>query len=124
MKKPAILLIGPTGSGKTPLGEYIAAKGLFKKQFTHFDFGELLRTTAAGTRTCDLSATDIRRLQDILDSGALLEKETFYLAERIISHFNATTAAEAVVLNGLPRHRQQRTFPRPPGTQPTRSAQY
>lgn len=105
--KPAILLIGPTGSGKTPLGEYIATHGIFQNRFAHFDFGEMLRQTAAGTWDSNLAATDVARLQSILDSGALLEKDNFYLAERIISHFNTTTIADAVVLNGLPRHRQQ-----------------
>ena len=106
-EKPAILLIGPTGSGKTPLGQYIEANGIFNRRFAHFDFGELLRQIATGKRDCNLPASDISRLKAILDSGALLEADTFYLAEKIISHFNTTTTADAILLNGLPRHEQQ-----------------
>ncbi|MBN2526795.1 MAG: nucleoside monophosphate kinase [Deltaproteobacteria bacterium] len=107
MKKTAILLIGPTGSGKTPLGDYIAQHGLNRIEYAHFDFGELLRQTAAGTRDSGISSSDVRFLKDILEKGALLEKQTFYLAKKIITHFNRNTPAKAVVLNGLPRHVDQ-----------------
>ena len=46
-------------------------------------------------------------LKAILETGALLENETFFLAQRIISHFNDVSTADAVVLNGLPRHEAQ-----------------
>jgi adenylate kinase len=107
MKKNAILLIGPTGSGKTPLGNHIAKHGLSGIQFAHFDFGEQLRQAAGGQKNSGLSTDDIAQLQTILQTGALLEKETFYLAEQIISHFNSSTTAQAIVLNGLPRHIEQ-----------------
>jgi hypothetical protein len=40
MKNKAILPLGPTGSGKTPLGDYLEERGLFGRRCVHFDFGE------------------------------------------------------------------------------------
>lgn len=107
MTKPAILLIGPTGSGKTPLGNYIADHGIKGKSFVHFDFGELLRRAADGTWNCNMSKDELTYLKTLLAQGALLEKETFYLAKKIILFFNNQTNAQYVLLNGLPRHVQQ-----------------
>lgn len=107
MKKPAILLIGPTGSGKSPLGSYLEENGISQHRLAHFDFGELLRQTAAGKKNCGMPEEDIAQLKQILKSGALLERENFYLAERIINHFNSTTSADVIILNGLPRHVNQ-----------------
>jgi hypothetical protein len=44
---PAILLVGPTGSGKTPLGALCEKKGLWQSRVFHFDFGAILRRIAA-----------------------------------------------------------------------------
>ncbi len=47
MKIPkAILLLGPTGSGKTPLGQALEKKGLAGRRCVHFDFGANLREIA------------------------------------------------------------------------------
>jgi adenylate kinase family enzyme len=43
----AMLLLGPTGSGKTPLGRQIERRGLGGQMFVHFDFGENLRRIVA-----------------------------------------------------------------------------
>ena len=42
----ALLLIGPTGSGKTPLGELLERSGLWGRPCRHFDFGERMRRIA------------------------------------------------------------------------------
>jgi len=42
-RNPAVLLLGPTGAGKTPLGEMIEARGLWGMSCLHFDFGANLR---------------------------------------------------------------------------------
>jgi hypothetical protein len=44
---PALLLLGPTGAGKTPLGDWLEAHGLWGRPCHHFDFGANLRAVVA-----------------------------------------------------------------------------
>jgi len=84
----AILLLGPTGSGKTPLGEYLTAHGLWGRPCFHFDFGRQLRDAAASARPpANLSADDVAFLRGVLERGALLENEHFPIAEKILRAF-------------------------------------
>ena len=55
----AILLLGPTGSGKSPLGDELEANGLNGRRCLHFDFGRRLRRAAEG-RPATLDAGGIR----------------------------------------------------------------
>jgi adenylate kinase len=107
-RSPAILLLGPTGSGKTPLGELIEARGLGGARCLHFDFGANLRQLVErGSPEPPLTVVDIEFLRGILRIGALLEDEHFPLAAAVLRSFLARRGAEAgtvVVLNGLPRH--------------------
>lgn len=107
----AVLLLGPTGSGKTPLGDLIASRGLWESRCLHFDFGANLRRIVERDRADNVvSRKDIEFLRDVLQSGRLLENEHFPLAERILRSFLAQNNADArtlVVLNGLPRHQGQ-----------------
>jgi len=100
----AILLLGPTGSGKTPLGQVLEDRGLWGRPCRHFDFGRRLREIAA----CEGPADDeVALLRAVLDDGALLEDEHFAIAEKILRAFLADGPAAPdaqVVLNGLPRH--------------------
>ncbi|MEN8254751.1 MAG: nucleoside monophosphate kinase [Verrucomicrobiota bacterium] len=109
MKNEAILLLGPTGSGKTPLGECIAERGLSGRRCVHFDFGAQLRHVAKhGGR--GLVADDVAYVQSVLTNGALLENDTFHIARTILETFmkeQDTGAQDIVVLNGLPRHAGQ-----------------
>ena len=103
----AILLVGPTGSGKTPLGELLEHKGLWGRRCRHFDFGEQMRSIVAAARPPEyLGDDDVQFLQEVLTTGALLEDEHFTIAEKILRAFvDEREAGEAVVvLNGLPRH--------------------
>lgn len=110
---PAILLLGPTGAGKTPLGEMIEAQGLWGMPCLHFDFGANLRAVVAeyrGVQSGPFTPTEVAFLRDVLESGALLEDEHFPLAERVLRRFlEARGASEdtCIVLNGLPRHAGQ-----------------
>ncbi|MCY2995446.1 MAG: nucleoside monophosphate kinase [Planctomycetota bacterium] len=104
----ALLLLGPTGAGKTPLGQLLEARGLGGRRCAHFDFGENLRQAVARDQPdAIVSAEDLRFLQHVLARGELLEDQDFPIAQRILRSFLARAAADAnplVVLNGLPRH--------------------
>jgi len=127
---PAILLLGPTGSGKTPLGDLLEARGLAGRRCVHFDFGARLRRIAETAPTA-FTAEEIVFIRRVLETGALLEDEHFPIAERILRGFLAEETRDRhpfflgsrtgaildigpgkrgacpyflVVLNGLPRH--------------------
>jgi adenylate kinase family enzyme len=107
----ALLLVGPTGAGKTPLGQLLETEGLRGRDCLHFDFGENLRQVVA-QRTADavVSPTDIEYLRQVLATGALLEDRDFPIARRILQSFCVRRQPEAgtvIVLNGLPRHAGQ-----------------
>ncbi len=103
-----ILLLGPTGAGKSPLGDRIEAAGLGMRAFRHFDFGANLRRVVDNEDAqAGFSDQELAFLRSVLQTGALLENDRFPLAERILTQFLATPAPEKpvkVVLNGLPRH--------------------
>jgi adenylate kinase family enzyme len=113
----ALLLLGPTGSGKTPLGQMLTERGLHGRPCAHFDFGENLRRAAARTTgDAGLSWQDISFLRQVLQTGALLEDKDFPIAERLLRSFLARAAQQAktlIVLNGLPRHVGQAAALRP-----------
>ena len=104
----AILIVGPTGSGKSPLGDLLEARGFRGKRCFHFDFGSNLRAAAKGSRPREpLTNDDVETIRSVLDTGALLEDEQFHVAEKILLGFvskNGVEEGDIVVLNGLPRH--------------------
>jgi len=105
------LLLGPTGSGKTPLGELLEERGLHGRRYVHFDFGQNLRDAAArGEPDEVVSLADVAFVRELLRTGALLEDQDFPLAERILRAFlrrKEVGADTCVVFNGLPRHVNQ-----------------
>lgn len=105
------MLIGPTGSGKTPLGEHLARHGLNGKRCWHFDFGANLRsiitTKEQSSQRIIWNEEDIGFIKNVLESGALLEDKDFPLARKILESFiqrHSITDNDIIVLNGLPRH--------------------
>lgn len=104
----AILLLGPTGAGKTPFGQYLQTHRFQGHRCAHFDFGAQLRAVAAGeTRPAELTDADLAVITHALSTGALLEDEQFPIAAKILRAFAVhqhVTDADRIVLNGLPRH--------------------
>ena len=104
----SIVLLGPTGSGKTPLGAMFAERGWRGERCVHFDFGDNLRQAVTRNNPdADITAADILFLRHVLQTGALLEDKDFPLAARILDSFLRRVQADArtwVMMNGLPRH--------------------
>ncbi|NPB10080.1 MAG: hypothetical protein GXO17_06960 [Thermodesulfobacteria bacterium] len=110
MKFKGILLLGPTGAGKTPLGDLLEERGLLGKRCLHFDFGRELRAIARGEFREGILPEERDFIQRVLTEGLLLEDEQFYLALKILRSFLRLKGArgdEIIVMNGLPRHRGQ-----------------
>ncbi len=104
----AILLIGPTGSGKTPLGDLLQRRPLWGGLCVHFDFGAELRRVAAGDGAASaLTEAQVEVVLAALAADALLEDAQFPIAEAIFRAFLDEAGPDEdtpVVLNGLPRH--------------------
>ncbi len=110
MKLKGLLLLGPTGVGKSPLGDLLEEKGLYGQRFLHFDFGRQLRAVARGEIRDGILPSERLFVQRVLEEGLLLEDEQFYLAVKILRGFLSHKKAagdEILVMNGLPRHRGQ-----------------
>lgn len=109
MKRPqTVLLLGCTGSGKTPLGDLLERRGFRGRRCFHLDFGANLRAVAAGELQVD--GVDGAAAGSVLEAARLLEDEEFVIAERIVAAFvdrTGITADDLMILNGLPRHVSQ-----------------
>lgn len=111
MSIDALLLIGPTGAGKSPLGDHMEQNGLAGRRCHHFDFGQQLRSVAAReTPPAEFTTSEHRFIRDLLEKALLLEKEHFPIAEKIVSSFlrlRHYADGDMIILNGLPRHVEQ-----------------
>ena len=108
-KWQTILLIGPTGAGKTPLGEILEKRGLWGRKCLHFDFGQQLRTSVVRQST-PLNREEIATVRALLKENALLGDEHFTIALKLFEDFltlHQAARSEYVILNGLPRHEGQ-----------------
>ncbi len=104
----AVLLLGPSGVGKSPLGALLEESGIAGRRCVHFDFGSQLRRLVAEDRPNQwVSRAELVFLREVLESGALLEEEHLPLAVRILQAFllrQQVAQPALVVLNGFPRH--------------------
>jgi len=111
VRPDALLLIGPTGAGKSPLGDLFEQKGMSGRRCLHFDFGSRLRAVAEAALPPEgFDAAEHSFIRDVLGKGLLLENRHFHIAEKIVRHFlreKEHAADDLVLLNGLPRHRDQ-----------------
>lgn len=108
---PSLLLVGPTGSGKTPLGDELERRGFLGGRCVHFDFGSNLRSVAeAPERASFLTAPELASVRTSLATGALFEDKDMPMIVKIVGRFaeaRRLTPDSLLVLNGLPRHRRQ-----------------
>ena len=105
---PTLLLVGPTGSGKSPLGRILERLS----GWVHLDFGELLREIAAGEESYGLSGEECDFVRGLLRENALFPDDAFALVGTVLESFLAKRGGPAgrppgLVLNGLPRHLSQ-----------------
>jgi len=104
----ALLLLGPTGSGKSPLGKELEKRGLSNLKCHHFDFGENLRKVASGE--IPFPEEEKNLIKQILEEGRLLKPEEFYLADELLKAFleiRKFSQDSLLILNGLPRNLYQ-----------------
>ena len=110
-KLTSLLLIGPTGSGKTPAGSWMEEHGIQGMPCFHFDFGAQLRRAADNPlRFPLLSSGDISAVRESLRRGTLLKDEQFPIAAALFRTFARTRSIDKrglIVCNGLPRHKNQ-----------------
>ena len=108
---PSILLVGPTGAGKSPLGDEMERRGFLGRPCLHFDFGANLRAAAGGLpEEYGLAVPELAAVRASLATGALFEDRDMPMIIGILTRFaemRGLAPDTRIVLNGLPRHRRQ-----------------
>jgi adenylate kinase len=104
----AILLIGHSNAGKSPLGDAIENElSIDGKRFIHFDFGRILRAICSGKIDTGLSAREMAYIQSVMN-GTLIDDTHFPCVKKIILWFlrkkRFDPDGDTLVMNGLPRH--------------------
>ncbi len=111
-RREALLIIGPTGSGKTPLGRLLEAEGFRGRKCRHFDFGERLRAAAGPVN--GLNEGDLAVIRRSLAAGTILEREDLGTAGRVLASFIDEgpdgAGDDLIVLNGFPRDVEQAEY--------------
>lgn len=105
-RPPALLLLGPTGSGKSPAGRALA----LRTGWYHLDFGARLREIAEGPApaTMNLAAGEHAFIAHLVETSALFPDDALPLVVRVVEcALEAAGSVPRVVLNGVPRTRAQ-----------------
>lgn len=98
--RAALLLLGPTGSGKSPLGRALERRA----GWPHLDFGAELRRIAAGQDAGNLAPGEREFVRRLVATNALFPDDSLPLVRRIVGGVLAPWGeAKRVVLNGVPR---------------------
>ncbi|MCU0229844.1 MAG: nucleoside monophosphate kinase [Acidobacteria bacterium] len=98
--RPALLLLGPTGSGKSPLGRALERRA----GWPHLDFGAELRRIAAGDGGRGLDPGERDFVRGLIAAHALFPDDALPLVRRIVAGALAGFGPGGpVVLNGVPR---------------------
>ena len=103
----AVLLLGPTGVGKSPLGDRLSLSGFLGRKAHHLDFGHALRSAVAEAASSPYFPEELLFIRGVLEQGLLLENEHFPLARKIITntlHCFGFRPHDLLILNGIPRH--------------------
>ena len=104
----ALLIIGPTGVGKTPFGQQLETQALWGKRWHHFDFGQKLREAVAKKGDSFFSNEELSVIENSLNTNSLLESKDFPIAEKILKKFMTekcfNLSTDVVILNGFPRN--------------------
>ena len=103
----AVLLLGPTGVGKSPLGDRLSVSGFLGRKAHHLDFGHALRSAASEAPFSPYSSDELLFIRGVLEQGLLLENEHFPLARKIIANELdrlGFQSRDLLLLNGIPRH--------------------
>ena len=112
-KYKAMLILGSTGAGKTPLGNQLETQDLWYNNYFHFDFGQNLRDSIKDDCTV-LTPEEKEKVKRVLENNELLEDSDFPIAEKLLKNFIEKREItpemnNVIVLNGLPRHLGQAT---------------
>ncbi len=103
----ALIILGPPGAGKTPLGDFLAARNFFGARVFHFDFGRELRNLLRQGPEKGFDREEISRVEEVLFQSRLFEEEDEELVIKILEFFikeKKVSPEDWIVLNGLPRH--------------------
>lgn len=104
----AWLIVGPTGAGKTPLGNVLERSGWNGRRCLHFDFGAELRKIDEGMENISsLSVEDRDVVRRVLREGALFDDGQSSLIGKIFDDFlrrRGARVSDLLLLNGWPRH--------------------
>ena len=85
-KYKAMLILGSTGAGKTPLGNQLETQDLWYNNYFHFDFGQNLRDSIKDDCTV-LTPEEKEKVKRVLENNELLEDSDFPIAEKLLKNF-------------------------------------
>jgi adenylate kinase family enzyme len=107
----AILILGPTASGKTPLGDELQRTGWQGRRCVHIDFGtEMRRILELDPPPPGFAPAELKTISTVLTEGRLLTDREFPLVEKIfalVAEEVSLAPDDLVIMNGVPRHAGQ-----------------